>query len=76
MEMPERWPRWPVLPVKNPTQREDGIFPKCGVMVEDPMGEVRAVVYLVNLFAMDLKNAEKITYRNMDELLDAGWIVD
>jgi hypothetical protein len=67
---PNRWPQWPVLPVK---QFGSG-FPECGVMVESD--GIQPKVYLTNLFALDLANAEVKEYEDIDELLADGWVVD
>lgn len=66
---PNRWPRWPILPVK-----QRGTF-KVGVMLEGDNG-VAPIVYLTNMYAMDLTECEKMEFKTISELVDAGWRVD
>ena len=70
------WPYWPALPVK---QRKQSMgFPKLGVIVAPTLNKV----WLTNIFAYNanpkaaLADAKSITYKDLDALLDDGWVGD
>lgn len=71
------WPYWPVLPVKKNPIFEDG---NCGVLLDtgNIMGKpvVKPVVYLTNLYVLDIKNCPKKEYESIDAMLADGWVVD
>jgi hypothetical protein len=63
MKDPDRWPRWPLLPVKRGTQM--------GLMLEHPR------VYLRNLWdSTPLADVESIKYDTYESVIADGWIVD
>jgi hypothetical protein len=73
------WPNWPVLPMKR--YNEDGIgFPQTGVIVATHTTPPAIIIYLdVSPWGVtleDLKAAETVTFKSLDELLEAGWRVD
>jgi len=77
MQNPRDWPLWPFLPVKR--EQPDSIEYEVGVMIAQKGKET--TVYLVNYWALadktaKLSEAKTIEYKNIDELLDDGWIVD
>ena len=72
---PDRWPTWPVCPLKRPPRRrEDWI--ECGMVIDQE--EHRWTVYLTNLFMLPegLKDCERIPYGSLEQLLLDGWVVD
>jgi hypothetical protein len=72
---PERWPRWPLLPVKK--YNHPGIT--TGIIAAVKGEELRVYVD-ANLFDFDIVAARKagnhVTYKSVDEMLAAGWLVD
>ena len=73
MRDPDRWPQWPVLPVK----RTD--------LTKDPAREVGIIgdgggptIHLRNLFASStqIKDAKRMEYLDFTELVQDGWGVD
>lgn len=74
---PDRWPRWPILPLKR--LREGQGWPEYGVLLA--LAEYRTAVFKANLFALppteaELLALEKIEYPSFTALLDDGWTVD
>lgn len=74
---PDRWPAWPLLPIKRNTSKADG--PECCILfaTEKPW----EVVYDCNLFDLpttigEMKKRVKYKYDSVDSLLADGWIVD
>ncbi len=65
---PNSWPQWPVLPLKN--RKEPGVL---GYMTESKNNPFR--VYLGLIFG-GAKPTGVRNYKTVDELLDAGWVVD
>lgn len=72
---PDRWPRWPYLPIKRHTSSG----PECCLLVasEHPW----STVYDANLYAMPatqekFKATAKYKYSSIAELQADGWIVD
>lgn len=70
---PDKWPNWPVLPLKRPIGYEFN----CGALI----GGRGLRVFEVNIWNLPKTQKEwdavkDITYTTIDELLDAGWIVD
>lgn len=69
---PNRWPRWPVCPVK----RVGGGKFDCGLVVDTRPG----IVYLTNLWDIsslkDLETVETLTYDGWQSMIDDGWGVD
>ena len=72
---PARWPCWPFLPIKNPKVM-DGSFPKIGCMFDSPNKEVRTTVYLTSIYEQITREIKKEVYKSVDEILEAGWLVD
>ena len=68
MLSPDKWPRWPVLPLKRSTNRG---FPETGFITEG-----KWIVYLTNLWEPNFSDCEKIGYADVDGLLSDGWVVD
>jgi len=78
-----RWPCWPVLPVKRRSSRP-GSMPDCGLMTTYP--EKRWSVVMVNMWQLGTCTVQEIydncpperryDYASVDELLADGWEVD
>jgi hypothetical protein len=75
MQEPNRWPKWPVLPVKR---RHDKGGPECGLMIEG-----RPTVYIANMFTLtpgalmpQLETTQSFGYPSYNDLVNDGWIVD
>lgn len=84
MSQPNRWPQWPLLPVKNPGMRDRGL-PVVGIMIEQEhevlahASYVKPIVYNVNLYSFkrsELASYEKWEYPTLQDVVDAGWVVD
>jgi hypothetical protein len=82
MEDPEKWPSWPLLPVKRYTEKPRGglNLPDCALLYDDlSRTGVAPTVYLENLFTAtpeSMKTAEKIEYQDFADLIADGWVVD
>lgn len=76
MQSPEKWPLWPVLPVK---QRNGMSSSRLGIMREGAFG-VKPVVYLVTLYEVKTGQSwddlEKFEYLDFEGVVDDGWVVD
>jgi hypothetical protein len=78
----DRWPNWPVLPVKNHKMVGPGSFPECGIIhARDVQRGGKVTVYMVNLFMLPLteeqiKALQKFEYEDLDAMLAAGWVGD
>ena len=76
---PDRWPNWPVCPVKNYQRKDAAGFPACGIVIAGD-----SAVYEVNMFALsgmtynDLQEECKVkhSYTDLAEMVADGWIVD
>jgi hypothetical protein len=90
IETPERWPVWPVLPVKNPSRYPEHSTKDHGVMIAhervySPSGLLYCVFHL-NMFNIprmngyvDLDTMLSGSYEQFpsaEAIVDAGWIVD
>jgi len=74
---PERWPKWPILPMKH----KDG---RVGIIVAAK--DYLSTVFLINIWELgevartirDLTNPNipREQYSSVDEMLAAGWKVD
>ena len=75
LRSPDRWPAWPVCPLKRPARRKEDWI-ECGVVIDQE--EHRWTVYLTNLFMLPggLEDCERIPYGSLEELLHDGWVVD
>jgi hypothetical protein len=78
MNDPEHWPQWPFLPVKNRDRKKgvDGTGIMISLLI---LHKPLPTVYHANLFAIPeggLSSVPKTEYRDLDELLAAGWVVD
>tara|TARA_B100000749_G_scaffold34911_1_gene24179 strand:+ start:3858 stop:4091 length:234 start_codon:yes stop_codon:yes gene_type:complete len=64
---PNKWPRWPQLPLVNRNTRQ------AGFLVE---GSTK--VYLANIYdtVHGLSDIESISYDSFEEVVTAGWEVD
>jgi len=77
---PDRWPNWPVCPVKRSCSDKQYIEgddrPQCGVVFDQP----KPTVYRVNMFSIgpstDLTKFEKHEYESLEALVADGWVVD
>ena len=66
MESPDKWPRWPQLPLVN--RKTD----KSGFIIEGSTS-----VFLGNIWDdLDFHTMESIIYSSIEEIVDAGWEVD
>lgn len=72
---PEEWPCWPLLPVKKPDElfKNNDFNSGCGIIVA---GQRPFTVFHTNLFAPDFVNCDVNMYDTVDDLLQAGWVVD
>jgi hypothetical protein len=68
----DTWPNWPVLPMKN--RRQTGRLMQLGyILASSPMKfELREG----NIFRIDPNDKIIATYGTVEELIDAGWVVD
>ena len=81
MRTPDRWPRWPILPVKN-VLRDWSDPHHMGIMLDlgGPMRKnIPASVVISNMYAFDaskLDQYEQEKYEDYDAMVKAGWVVD
>lgn len=70
---PERWPRWPLLPLKRRTAKGEW---ELGTLVGAP--EVGFEVVLADMYTFRLSAAKlkSIEYDNANDVLADGWLVD
>lgn len=73
---PERWPRFPVLPLTRPDKSEP--FEKeLGLIFQDNLNMVvLGNCLMLPSTAYELNRMETIVYDTVDELLADGWTVD
>lgn len=77
MQEPNKWPNWPILPVRKPVAMHSPIL---GVMVDTDQG-VKPIVYLANVWDMSgstltIDQYEKEEFVDFEGVYDAGWRVD
>jgi len=78
IEHPEKWPNWPVLPLKR--DGTQGAAPEVGLL----LAENKPIVYLANMFDLtsgktfkeQLAGVNKIEYVNFTALVNDRWMVD
>ena len=80
IEHPERWPRWPWLPLKRANHGGAYTF-ETGVLVDVDMAPTISAamantVFCTNVYNPEIKKCERHEYESMDALLDDGWVVD
>lgn len=76
MRRPNRWPLWPVLPVKHRHKKDkDGIFPVHGVLLEEGFAGARPIVYETYCHQPKFDNVPKHTYLSLEALAE-DWMVD
>lgn len=71
---PDRWPQWPILPLKRGDQNEEiGFLVASGI----------PTVYLKNIWALkpgpmrdQLEGVSNLGYSTFEELISDGWRVD
>jgi hypothetical protein len=80
MRTPDKWPRWPVLPIKRYNPDHHGT--ECAVMfaVEGYLTTV-FLGYLIEAKGPTIADAmacypNRLKYDDYDAILDDGWIVD
>lgn len=74
MRKPNEWPQWPVLPVKR--YPEGQTWPEVGIMVEGSGEVANPKVWLTNMFTGIKPETKAEDYKNLDEVIAAGWVVD
>ncbi len=75
----DKWPNYPVCPVKSTTKKEDGSnWPVMGLVVAGT-----PTVYKTNMFALttgpikpQLESVDKDEYDSFQAMVADGWIVD
>jgi hypothetical protein len=77
---PLDWPVWPILPLKRYVDRQHSEYPyECGVIIDAEGYET--TVFKTNMFLVP-RSVEKLlalpkeVYRNAEEVVSAGWLVD
>lgn len=69
---PNSWPGWPRLPLKK---IREGDSPQCGMILGDPKGS--QVFFMENINIWDnVIDSKKGLWTEVDDLLDAGWVID
>lgn len=72
IQSPDQWPCWPVLPMKNWKTAKPGEGPETGIIWHG-----HPTTILVGCLGLtDWSKAQRIEYGSVEELLEAGWIVD
>lgn len=72
MLSPLRWPLWPWLPIKQ-EPKSRGMLPKIARIYADDTNEGKPITVR---FDPKLNPEENKIYRDVDALLDDGWVVD
>jgi hypothetical protein len=73
----DKWPHWPVLPVKNYQLVKPGEFPECGILFASDLE--KPVIYIMNLFTIGhvrKEDVKQFKFESLDAMLAAGWIGD
>lgn len=75
LKNPNKWPRWPVLPLIRRVPSEDSTGFE-GMLFDNP--KVKFTVYHANIFEDlgRLESCPKEVYDNFEAILAAGWRVD
>lgn len=69
MKDPDKWPYWPVLPLKRYVNNNL----ECGLIFAS--GEPK--IFLTNVFAgKNLEEVDTISYESYEALTGAGWMID
>lgn len=78
----QKWPNYPMCPVKNYNNPKPGGFPEMGVVVASE-GPAFPSVILCNMWSLveayqkgETEGIEKKEYSSLEELLADGWVVD
>lgn len=74
MKSPNRWPCWPMLPLKHAMRKSDGM-PLIGFLFES--NKYKYTVFVGNM--LDAKNISKMPreeFKSYEEVVAAGWVVD
>lgn len=74
---PDRWPKFPICPVKRYSKKDKHGFPECGVVTATGI----AVVVVISMFELPITEEEyekltKYRYESMEDLVTDGWLVD
>lgn len=78
MADPERWPRWPCLPLKKPGPR--GQTPRHGFLLAQE--GMLTTIHIGSIFDVERVNGaarsqgEQERYSSVAEIVAAGWMVD
>lgn len=74
---PDRWPCWPLLPMKSLKEKGDGNMPQLGYMYYPRLvgNDVKPVIYLGSLYRANPRMDEKKEYDSLDALLEE-WEID
>jgi hypothetical protein len=74
MQYPDKWPRWPILPMVRKTNADPLGNP--GFIVDGDTDKF--TVYKANIFMIpkDFETIPREIYLNFEEIFDAGWRVD
>lgn len=67
-----KWPNWPMLPVKRYTDR--GGAPECGIVLSG-----KTTVYIAYMWGLKedtFDTCKKYEYGSLDAILADGWVVD
>lgn len=79
MRSPDRWPCWPVLPLKRYDGKDRCGFPSTGLIAELD-GVPRFTVFDGNLFqrplCFDDPKTVRYDYDSFEAMLADGWVVD
>ena len=78
LEDPDNWPNWPVCPVKR--YWPGYTWPEYGC-VDAGSVKGRPIVMMLSLYDLPvsqelLNKTERHRYSSVDEMLEAGWVVD
>lgn len=72
---PDKWPNYPLCPVKNMKHRGSNGAPQFGIVTTMSL----KTVYLVSICEahdVDLSKCPKKAYASIKELVNDGWVVD
>lgn len=76
---PDKWPRWPHLPMKRPSKKP-GVWPELATLTDNPSNFDGPLKFPVTMRISDgaspFKIKEEKIFNSVEEILADGWIVD
>lgn len=74
LQHPERWPRWPVLPLKRYHGKPDD--PELGLIIAGGASPIRVYLGCIFLFSGPTHTSKYMEYPSLAAVIGDGWWVD